>query len=152
MFKLGAVLVPLNPGFTVEQVVAAMQHLEATHFVVAEETCLGWRGKRRNAELVEGVRAEVGTLRGVVVVGRMDGAVGFGEVVRMGERHGGELVEGSPLLPDEVVNIQFTSGTTSTPKAACLTHRNILNNGMAIGNRMLLTPEDIVCCPPPLFQ
>lgn len=56
------------------------------------------------------------------------------------------------LHPDEIVNIQFTSGTTSHPKAACLTHRSILNNGKSIGDRMLLTADDIVCCPPPLFQ
>lgn len=56
------------------------------------------------------------------------------------------------LSPHDVVNIQFTSGTTSTPKAACLSHRSILNNGVQIGDRMLLTPNDIVCCPPPLFH
>ncbi|EZF27225.1 hypothetical protein H112_00737 [Trichophyton rubrum D6] len=56
------------------------------------------------------------------------------------------------LSPTDVVNIQFTSGTTSMPKAACLSHRSILNNGVQIGDRMLLTPKDIVCCPPPLFH
>jgi hypothetical protein len=38
------------------------------------------------------------------------------------------------------------------PKAAMLSHRSILNNGNSIGDRMLLTFEDVVCCPPPLFQ
>lgn len=38
------------------------------------------------------------------------------------------------------------------PKAACLTHRSILNNGFQIGIRMGLTENDIVCCPPPLFH
>lgn len=56
------------------------------------------------------------------------------------------------LSPHEIVNIQFTSGTTAMPKAACLTHRSILNNGSQVGDRMLLTPNDIVCCPPPLFH
>lgn len=56
------------------------------------------------------------------------------------------------LGPEDIINIQFTSGTTSSPKAACLTHRSILNNGNSIGNRMLLTENDIVCCPPPLFH
>ena len=56
------------------------------------------------------------------------------------------------LHPDEVINIQFTSGTTSMPKAACLTHRNILNNGNSVGDRMHLTDKDVVCCPSPLFQ
>jgi acyl-CoA synthetase (AMP-forming)/AMP-acid ligase II len=56
------------------------------------------------------------------------------------------------LHKDDVVNIQFTSGTTSMPKAACLSHRSILNNGLQIGDRMLLTEKDVICCPPPLFH
>lgn len=56
------------------------------------------------------------------------------------------------LDANDVVNIQFTSGTTSAPKAASLSHRSILNNGKSIGDRMLLTEKDIVCCPPPLFH
>lgn len=45
---------------------------------------------------------------------------------------GGALIE-RDLEADDIVNIQFTSGTTSSPKAACLTHRGILNNGKSIG-------------------
>ena len=56
------------------------------------------------------------------------------------------------LSPHDIVNIQFTSGTTAMPKAACLSHRSILNNGSQIGDRMRLTPQDVVCCPPPLFH
>lgn len=72
------------------------------------------------------------------------------QVVEDGGHYGG--LETEPLDPNETVNIQFTSGTTSMPKAACLSHRNILNNGRSIGDRMLLTEKDVVCSPPPLFQ
>ncbi len=64
----------------------------------------------------------------------------------------GRPMSSQGLQADEVVNIQFTSGTTSLPKAAMLSHRSILNNGKSIGDRMLLTERDIVCCPPPLFH
>ncbi|KIW83094.1 hypothetical protein Z517_02337 [Fonsecaea pedrosoi CBS 271.37] len=52
----------------------------------------------------------------------------------------------------DVLNLQFTSGTTGAPKAAMLTHRNLINNGRFVGMKMQLTPSDIVCCPPPLFH
>lgn len=52
----------------------------------------------------------------------------------------------------DIATIQFTSGTTSAPKAACLTHRNLLNNGFLVGRGMELTELDIVCCPPPLYH
>lgn len=64
----------------------------------------------------------------------------------------GSALADQGLDSNDIVNIQFTSGTTSMPKAACLSHRSILNNGNSIGDRMLLTENDIVCCPPPLFQ
>ena len=49
-------------------------------------------------------------------------------------------------------NIQFTSGTTGTPKGVTLTHRNILNNGFFIGAAMRYTAEDRVCIPVPLYH
>ncbi|KKA29549.1 hypothetical protein TD95_001667 [Thielaviopsis punctulata] len=58
----------------------------------------------------------------------------------------------SKVLPHQVANLQFTSGTTGHPKAATLTHHNLVNNARFIGDRMRLTPEDVLCCPPPLFH
>ncbi|KAK6385539.1 hypothetical protein LTS17_001107 [Exophiala oligosperma] len=54
--------------------------------------------------------------------------------------------------PHDVCNLQFTSGTTGNPKAAMLTHYNIINNARFIGERMGITDKDILCCPPPLFH
>ncbi len=50
------------------------------------------------------------------------------------------------------INIQFTSGTTGSPKGATLTHRNVLNNARMIGKTMRATPDDRICVPVPLYH
>jgi len=56
------------------------------------------------------------------------------------------------LDPHEPVNIQFTSGTTGSPKGATLTHHNIVNNGYFIGEYMRFTEEDRLCIPVPFYH
>ena len=56
------------------------------------------------------------------------------------------------LQPEEPINIQFTSGTTGSPKGATLTHHNILNNAFFSARRMGLSPEDRLCIPVPLYH
>ena len=56
------------------------------------------------------------------------------------------------LEPDDPINIQFTSGTTGSPKGATLTHRNIVNNGFFIGECMRLSERDRLCIPVPFYH
>ena len=161
--------VPLNPGFNVQQVISALAHLESSHLIIGTETNLPRKQPRSNIPLLQQLvpdlfapRVEseaVPSLRQIIIVNNSQGRVDA-SALQVTTNFNHILFDGrSPyplpklgLQPDEIVNIQFTSGTTSQPKAACLSHRSILNNGKSIGDRMLLTEHDTVCCPPPLFH
>ena len=160
---------PLNPAFTTQQVISALNHLQVSHLIIGAETNLSRREPQSNVPLLKEIlngsssntiRSElVPSLEQIIIADNSSGrvkldqvrsALAFSEVLGSGINSGS--TPNPQLHPDEIVNIQFTSGTTSMPKAACLTHRSILNNGNSIGDRMLLSEKDIVCCPPPLFH
>lgn len=56
------------------------------------------------------------------------------------------------LLPDDAINLQYTSGTTGFPKGATLTHKNLLNNGFHIGEILNYTEKDAVVIAVPFFH
>ncbi|KAF2202342.1 acyl-CoA synthetase/AMP-acid ligase-like protein II [Delitschia confertaspora ATCC 74209] len=168
LFKLGAILVPLNPAFNAPQVLSALNHLDTSHLIIGTETNLPRKAPRSNIPLLQHLVPSlkssqletelVPSLKSLIVVNNSDGRIDTSEYActtryeDVLEDGSGGALEDQGLDPNEIVNIQFTSGTTSMPKAACLSHRSILNNGKSIGDRMLLTENDVVCCPPPLFH
>ena len=56
------------------------------------------------------------------------------------------------LDPDDPINIQYTSGTTGSPKGATLSHHNILNNGFFVGELVSYTEQDRICVPVPFYH
>jgi fatty-acyl-CoA synthase len=77
-----------------------------------------------------------------------DDLVGRGRDVDAGAM---ALIE-EQLDPDQVFNIQFTSGTTGRPKGATMTHFNLVNNGFFVGEGLRLTADDKICIPVPLYH
>src|SRR5579871_2329015 len=67
-------------------------------------------------------------------------------------RDSGADVTVQEISPDDVTNIQYTSGTTGSPKGVLLTHRNLLNNAEVITRGMKLTERDRICVPVPLYH
>ncbi|GHU71726.1 AMP-binding protein [Spirochaetia bacterium] len=95
-------------------------------------------------------------LKSVIYIGQVKhrGMYSLAEILLLGQHtDDAELrqIEAS-LGTNDVVNMQYTSGTTGFPKGVMLTHRNILNNGLGIGDNQRLSPADIVCLPVPLFH
>src|SRR5579863_6925141 len=82
------------------------------------------------------------------------GVLSFDELMTAGQGLDEAVLTGAgeQLDADQVFNIQFTSGTTGTPKGAALTHFNVVNNGFFIGERMRLTADDSICIPVPLYH
>ncbi|KAI5467841.1 hypothetical protein BGZ63DRAFT_410694 [Mariannaea sp. PMI_226] len=174
IFKLGAVLVPLNPGFNDRQVAAALKHLAVEVLIIGAVTDLAYRpGKGRcNQPLLESIAGDlhspkiqsdtVPSLRKVIVVDNrpshpdvnfnLEAYPALTPFTTLFEGSTSPVTPDSPLDPNETVNIQFTSGTTSAPKAAMLSHHSILNNGALIAHRMGLVPSDRIVVPPPLFH
>ncbi len=78
----------------------------------------------------------------------------FAEVADMADDAERQRIEKlvDTLQFDDPINIQFTSGTTGSPKGATLTHHNILNNGFFVARAMELTERDRVCIPVPLYH
>jgi len=58
----------------------------------------------------------------------------------------------APADPHDVVNIQYTSGTTGSPKGVLLTHHNLVNNGALFADGLQYTDADRVCVPVPLYH
>lgn len=58
----------------------------------------------------------------------------------------------TPISPHDMVNVQFTSGSTGLPKPVALSHYNIMNCGRNIAQQTRMTAEHVVCLPVPLFH
>jgi fatty-acyl-CoA synthase len=65
---------------------------------------------------------------------------------------GGTHAGPGPSDCHDVVNIQYTSGTTGSPKGVLLTHHNLINNGRIVTRGLRLTGQDRVCVPVPLYH
>ena len=162
--RAGLILVNINPAYRTHELEYALNKVACKGLVTAA-TFKSSDYLAMLAELAPELNtAEPGRLssgrlphlRTVIRLGDEDtpGCYNFAAVSAMGgaaERQ--RLEELSTLLqPDDAINIQFTSGTTGSPKGATLTHFNILNNGYFVGQAMKFTEADRLCIPVPFYH
>lgn len=95
-------------------------------------------------------------MKNVVYVGqeKFRGMYNTSELLLLGENTEDEELEAikKTVTCHDVVNMQYTSGTTGFPKGVMLTHYNIINNGFYTGEAMKFTQEDKLCVCVPLFH
>ncbi|MGE4343544.1 MAG: AMP-binding protein [Geoalkalibacter sp.] len=86
--------------------------------------------------------------------GNPDGMLAYDELEKVGDDISDDELDAIKNSLDrfEVINMQYTSGTTGFPKGVMLTHDNIINNGFQIGECMKFTEKDRLCIPVPFFH
>jgi fatty-acyl-CoA synthase len=162
--RIGAILVNVNPAYRVFELEYALNTSGCRAIVVAE------RFKSSNyLDMLQSLAPELehcapGRLRSaklpalefVIRMGEAPtrGMLNFGTVLGLGDAADRQRIGaiGATLSPQDVINIQFTSGTTGNPKGAALTHHNILNNANQVAAGMRFTEQDRLCIPVPMYH
>ncbi|KAH9886119.1 4-coumarate-CoA ligase [Xylariomycetidae sp. FL2044] len=148
--RIGAILVILNNTYTPTEALYALRFSDCKVFFTTKKI-----GHTDNTKLLAELASQKQQSPNVVILrGDSSPYPTYADLTRQGRRQStSDLVRrGRRVLAHHVCNLQFTSGTTGLPKAAMLTHHNIVNNARFIGDRMRLGASDVLCCPPPMFH
>ncbi len=162
--KMGAVLVTVNTNYRTSELEYLLKQSDSQTIILMEE----YRGasyidmlyeicpELKSSKPGELNSAKLPFLKNVIVLGENSypGTYSWQDIMESGkEVEDKELDERlSNLSPHDVINMQYTSGTTGFPKGVMLTHSNIVNNGYNIAGCMRLSNEDRLCIPVPFFH
>lgn len=162
--RIGAVMVTVNTNYKVFELEYLLRQSDSTTLVMSK----GFK----DSDYVDHINQLCPTLKGsqagklnnprlpflknIIFIGeeKYPGMYNWEDLYEMGKDISDyELIQReSRLDPHQVINMQYTSGTTGFPKGVMLTHHNITNNGAGIADCMKLTHEDRLCIPVPLFH
>lgn len=161
--KIGAVLVTVNTNFKIFELEYLLRQSDTKLLVM-----IGGFKNNDYVAIVNELLPELKTTSGeiesehlpflkrVVFAGKEtpEGMLNFEDLKILGGDFPVEIYEENKktLNTHDVVNMQYTSGTTGFPKGVMLTHYNILNNGKTIGDGMKFTKNDKLCITVPFFH
>ena len=162
--KIGAVLVTMNTAYKSHEAEYLLRQSD-THTLVMIDKALDSDYQSIINELCPEIASSTAGeplhckklpfLRNVITVGfQQKGCLTFEEAMARKSKVPYEVVAGmaAEVRPDDVCNMQYTSGTTGFPKGVMLTHYNVVNNGKCIGDRMGLSTADRMMIQVPMFH
>jgi fatty-acyl-CoA synthase len=132
----GLVLVTVNPALRPAELAYVLNQSGAAGIFLVREY------RSPMAEFLQEIRPDVPLLREVVFFTDWDDFLATAPA-------GAVLPE---VQPDDIAQIQYTSGTTGFPKGAELHHRGLTNNARFYGERIRLQPGEVYMNPMPLFH
>lgn len=164
--RIGAVLVTINPEWRQQELQYALSQSDTRVLVMIP----GWEKTIKNKTIRYDYLAMIQEvcpalpcaehfpeLQHIVVAGKAPAAAGFltledclhrGASVSDAALHAAE----AEVAPEDVVLLQYTSGTTGFPKGAMLTHFNVINNAYAAADHMGVHEDDRICGPVPFYH
>ena len=162
--KIGAVLVTVNTAYKIHEAEYLLRQSD-THTLVMIESALDSNYRKIINEICpEIAKTKAGSplhckrlpfLRNVITVDfKQPGSLTFDEAMARSSMVPVEEVYryAAQIKPDDVCNMQYTSGTTGFPKGVMLTHYNVVNNGKCIGDRLGLSTADRFLIQVPMFH
>jgi fatty-acyl-CoA synthase len=163
--KMGAVLVTVNTSYRSFELEYLMKQSDSStllliggvreadeYLKVVYDVCPELKdsdpGKLKSAKLP--------MLKNVVFLGKEKhpGMFNWDDILEMGKKVSDSDLKArqDSMDPDDVINMQYTSGTTGFPKGVMLTHTNIIGNAVSIAECMELSEKDTLCIPVPFFH
>ena len=162
--KMGAVLVTVNTNYQEKELEYLLQQSDATTLIL----CESFKGTSYldivRAICPELIHSEKGNIHSekfphfkriiVMSENEHEGMYSWSELLSHADKVTDETLENAlkSLHNEEVINIQYTSGTTGFPKGVMLSHKNVVNNGQLVGDYIYLTEKDRLCIPVPFFH
>ena len=143
--KIGAIQVNINPAYRTSELEYALEQSGCRLLVTRTEYLTS-----NYKDMVEEVAPRLSHLERTIYFDTSDWA----DLLEAGATiSDAALTErGASLRPGDPINIQYTSGTTGSPKGATLSHHSILNNGLFVGGACGYSHEDRVCIPVPFYH
>ncbi|MBR1659526.1 MAG: AMP-binding protein [Oscillospiraceae bacterium] len=162
--RIGAVLVTMNTAYKIHEAEYLLRQsdthtlvmirgaLDSDYAAIINELCPEIKGSKAGEPLH---CKRLPFLRNVITADfRQEGCLTFDEAIERAAMVPPEETArlAAAVRPDDVCNMQYTSGTTGFPKGVMLTHYNVVNNGKCIGDRMGLSTADRMMIQVPMFH